>query len=188
LTNRGTCWNHSRDEALRTRWQVDILIVLLLPLPNAWAWALGACIVGALFEGVLSGTQIRRRFAELRLPKFAPPLWVWSIVGVAYYVLFFFLLKSLLDRPPVPFWTPVALVLAGALLFMNAIWNWIFFRKKDPWLSFVFFGPYVLLALLFGAVLLRLGNPLMIWYLLYLAYLAYATSWCHSIWRLNRHS
>jgi tryptophan-rich sensory protein len=158
----------------------------LHPPLNAWAWALAACMAGALLEGLLSGTQIRRRFAELRLPKFAPPLWAWSIVGGAYYILFFFLLRSLLDQRPEPFWTPAALILTLGLLFSNASWNWIFFRKKNLWLSFVFFVPYGLLALLLAAVLFRLRSPLVGWYIFYLVYLVYAAHWCHSLWRLNR--
>jgi tryptophan-rich sensory protein len=165
-----------------------LLPSLSLPLSNAWAWALAVCLAGALLEGFLSGTQINRRFAELRMPRFAPPLWIWSIIGIGYYVLFFLLLNSLLDRPAVPFWTPFALVLAAGLLFANASWNWIFFRKKDLWLSFVFFGPYALLALLLAAVLLRLRNPLLGWYFLYLAYLACAALWCYSLWQINRES
>jgi tryptophan-rich sensory protein len=159
-----------------------------LPLPNAWAWALGACIAAALLEGILSGTQIRSRFEELRPQKFALPLWAWSIIGGAYYVFFFFLLRSLLDRPPTPFWTPAALLLSAGLLLSNAYWNWIFFRKKDLFLSFVFFAPYLVLAALLALVLFHLRSPMLGWYILYLAYLVYAACWGHSVWRLNRHS
>jgi tryptophan-rich sensory protein len=156
-----------------------------LPLQGASFWALAACIAAAFFEGIMSGTGIKARFAELRLPKDAPGLWAWSIVGVAYYVLFFFLLKSVLARPPVPFWTSVTLTLTALLLLANASWNWIFFRKKDLWLSFVFFVPYPLLAFALGGVLYRIRSPLSGWYALYPAYLVYATSWGYRVWRLN---
>ena len=89
----------------------------------------------------MSGTGIKSRFAELRLPKGAPPLWAWSIIGGTYYVLFFFLLRSILARPSISFWTSVTLTLTAALLIANASWNWVFFRKKDLWLSFVLFVP-----------------------------------------------
>jgi tryptophan-rich sensory protein len=161
---------------------------LFLPLPNAWAWALAGCIAAALLEGFLSGTRIRHRFDELRIPRFAPPLWVWSIIGAAYYVFFFFLLRSLIDRPPTPFWTLTALILTAGLLFSNACWNWIFFRKKNLTLSWVFFAPYMILAFLLAAVLLRLRSPMLGWYALYLVYLVYAAYWGNSVWRLNRRS
>ena len=94
----------------------------------------------------MSGTGIKSRFAELRFPKGAPPLWTWSIIGGAYYVLFFLLLRSILARPPISFWTSVTLTLTAALLIANASWNWVFFRKKDLRWSFMLFVPYLLLA------------------------------------------
>ena len=115
----------------------------------------------------MSGTGIKARLAELRLPKGAPRLWAWSVIGGAYYVLFFFLLRSVLSRPSIPFWTSATLTLTAVLLFANASWNWIFFRKKDLWLSFVFFLPYLLLAFTLAGVLHRIRNPLAGWYPLY---------------------
>jgi tryptophan-rich sensory protein len=159
--------------------------VLSLPMRDAWAWALAACATAVVLEAISSGTGVRLRFAELRLPRFAPPLWAWSILGSAYYILFFFLLKSLLDRPAIPLWTQAGLALAAVLLLANASWNWVFFRKKDLWLSFVLFAPYLLVAFALAAVLFRIRNPLLDWYLVYLGYLAYAAWWGYSVWRLN---
>jgi tryptophan-rich sensory protein len=133
----------------------------------------------------MSGTRVRLRFAELWLPKFAPPLRVWSIVGAAYYVLFFFLLKSLLGRPATPPWTAAALVLTTALLIANAVWNWVFFRKRDIWWSFVFLVPYLFIALTLAIVLFRVRSPLLGWYILYPIYLIYAGWWVRCLWRLN---
>ena len=123
----------------------------------------------------MSGTRVKLRFAELRLPQPALPLWAWSIIGVAYYILFFFILTFLFGSPPTPIWTPTGLTLAVALLGANAIWNWVFFRKRDLWLSYAFFVPYDLLAVALALVLFRLHSPLLAWYLLYVGYLAYAT-------------
>ncbi len=69
----------------------------------------------------MSGTGIKARFAELRLPKGAPRLWAWSVIGGAYYVLFFFLLRSVLARPSIPFWTSITLTLTALLLIANAL-------------------------------------------------------------------
>ena len=87
-----------------------------LPLHNPSSWALAACVAAAFSEGIMSGTRIKARFAELQLPKGAPDLWAWSVVGGAYYVLFFFLLRSTLARPPIPFWTSVMLTLTAVLV------------------------------------------------------------------------
>lgn len=159
--------------------------MLSLPLRNAWFWALAACVAAALLEGIMSGTGIKARFAELRLPKGAPRLWAWSVVGGAYYVLFFLLLRSVLVRPPIPLWTSVTITLVALLLTSNASWNWIFFRQKDLWLSFIFFVPYGLLSLILAGVLHRIRSPLSGWYMFYPAYLLYAGWWGYRVWRLN---
>jgi hypothetical protein len=52
-------------------------------------------------------------------------------------------------------------------------------------LSFIFFAPYLLLALTLTAVLHRIRNPLFGWYLLYVGYLVYASWWGYRVWRLN---
>ena len=40
-----------------------------LPLHHAWLWAVATCVAAALLEGILSGTGIKGRLTELRLPK-----------------------------------------------------------------------------------------------------------------------
>lgn len=156
-----------------------------LPLHNAWLWAFAACVAAALLEGMMSGTGIKARFAELRLPKGALPLWAWPVVGGTYYVLFFFLLRSILNRPAILPWTSVTIILVALLLIANASWNWMFFRKKDLWLSFVCFVPYWLPSLMLAGVLHRIRSPLLGWYTLYPAYLMYASWWGYQVWRLN---
>jgi tryptophan-rich sensory protein len=156
-----------------------------LPLEHPWMGALAACIVAAALEGLLAGVRVKARFAELRQPPFAPPLWAWSIVGFLYYVLFFLVLHSLLRNPPTPAWTSASLALVAILLAANAAWNWVFFRKKDLRQSLIFFAPYLLAALALALALHRLRSPLAAWYLLYVGYLAYAAWWCFRVWRLN---
>lgn len=136
----------------------------------------------------MAGASVKDRFAELRLPKAAPRLWLWAVIGGAYYVLFFFLLRSVLAQPPLSFWNVLSLILIAGLLIANAIWNWVFFRKKDVWLSFALFLPYLALAVTLAFVLLHMRSPLFGWFALYLAYLAYATWWGYRVWKLNRGS
>src|SRR6266567_2805611 len=158
--------------------------IVIVVMQNGWVWALVACTIAAVSEGFLSGSAVKARLAEVRLPKRTPPLWVWSVIGAAYYILFFFVLKSLLDHPPVPYWTSIGLTLSAVMLAANATWNWVFFRKQDCWLSFVFFVPYLLLAVALAVVLYRIRNPFFGWYAVYLAYLVYATWWGHRVWDL----
>jgi len=46
-------------------------------------------------RGVLAGSGVRQRFQELRLPAAAPPMGLWVLIGVAYYVIAFTLLVRL---------------------------------------------------------------------------------------------
>lgn len=156
-----------------------------LPLRRSWLWALVACAVAAASEGLLAGSGVGARLSELVLPPFSPPLWVWAIIAALYYVLFFFLLNSLLGTPPTPRLTLLALALVAILLGANATWNWLFFRERDLWLSTIIYVPYAAVALTLAFVLFRLRSPLFYWYLLYVAYLAYAAYWGISLWRLN---
>ena len=156
-----------------------------VPLQHPWVWALAICIAAAAVEGVLSGTQVRLRFAELKLPRPAIPLWCWFLIGAAYYVFFFFTLKSILQAPSTRIWTGTALVMAVVLLGANAIWNLFFFRRKNLRLSFVLFLPYDLAAIIFGFALYQLRNPYFSWFLIYICYLTYASWWGHRVWRLN---
>jgi tryptophan-rich sensory protein len=156
-----------------------------IPLQRPWAWALAACIVATVLEGALSGTNVKARFAELRQPPRSLPMWAWFIIGFVYYVLFFLTLNSLLGSLPMPGWTSAALALVAVLLGANAIWNWIFFRKKDLRLSVVLSALYILVAIALAIALFRLRNPLAGWYLIYVGYLAYSTWWVYSLWRLN---
>lgn len=156
-----------------------------MPLQRPWVWALAACIVAAALEGALSGTKVKARFAELRQPQRSLPLWAWFIIGFVYYVLFFLTLNSLLGSLPTPGWTSAALALVAVLLGANAIWNWVFFRKKDLWLSVVLSALYILVAIALAIALFRLRNPLAGWYLIFVGYLAYSTWWVFSAWRLN---
>jgi tryptophan-rich sensory protein len=148
-------------------------------------WALLACAVAAASEGLLAGSEIGGRFSELVLPPFSPPLWAWAIIGALYYLLFFFLLNTLLATHPTPGLTLLALALVAILLGANATWNWLFFRERDLWLSTIFYVPYAAVALTLAFVLFRLRSRLFYWYLLYVAYLAYAAWWGISLWRLN---
>lgn len=148
-------------------------------------WALLVCIVAAALEGVLAGSDISARFTELLQPRLSPPLWLWSLIALAYYLLFFLLLRSILGSAARGTSELIALLLIGALLLANASWNWFFFRKKDLELSFVAFVPYLPVATVLAVLLFRMANRWRAWFLLYLAYLGYATWWMYEIWRLN---
>jgi tryptophan-rich sensory protein len=157
----------------------------LPPMQSPWLWSLAVCLVSAGLEVLLSGKGIRARLAELQMPIGSPPLWVWTIIGVGYYVLFFAVLQSLLSSDSTSILTPLAIATVILLLAANAAWNWVFFRKKDLWLSVVLFLPYPCAAAVLGVLLFLLGSPLRGWFLVYVGYLGFALWWNYRVFTLN---
>lgn len=143
------------------------------------------CAVAAALEGWAAGGGIRARFAELRLPRFSPPLAVWAGIGLGYYVICFLILRRLFSTPLANRSVQLALALLGAMMLVNAGWGFLFFRLRDLRLSFLAFTPYGILVLALAAALLCVDPPAA-WILLpYLLYLMYATWWGYRLWRLN---
>ena len=153
---------------------------------NATLLALFVCVAAAVLEGVLVGNGARQRLAELRMPAYSPPFLLWLVIGAAYYVICFIVLRHLLASGS---FTPLLLNALALLIFVllaNALWSVVFFRWRDLRISFLAFIPYfILVAALvgllvptywFGAVLL----------MCYCIYLLYATWWGYRLWLLNR--
>jgi translocator protein len=146
--------------------------------------ALGICAVAAALEGVLAGRGIKQRFAELRMPRFSPPLAVWVVIGAAYYASCFVVLYRLLPLPPSrPRTAALALILA--VLLANAFWNYLFFRRRSVRLSFMLSIPYSLAAVCLLVLLFELDSVAAWAFLPYVAYLIYANAWGFALLRAN---
>jgi tryptophan-rich sensory protein len=152
---------------------------------RAVAVSLAICAVAALLEGVLAGGGVKQRFAELRLPPFSPPLGLWVGIGCFYYLICFLVLHRLLTAEPSRPLTSAAFALLLAVMLFNAVWGYLFFRRKSVRASFLALIPYDALVLVLGGLLLWL-DPVG-WGILvpYLVYLAYATWWTYRLWRIN---
>jgi tryptophan-rich sensory protein len=147
--------------------------------------ALVICIASALLEGLAAGSGVRQRFAELRLPRFSPPLPIWIVIGLVYYVICFAISYRLLDAGIGLSPRGGAFALLLILMGINIFWNVVFFRRKDVHASYFSFWPYLLVAL---ALLLILwtADTLAAWiFLPYFLYLGYAIWWGHRLWQLN---
>jgi tryptophan-rich sensory protein len=147
--------------------------------------AAAICAVAVALEGFCAGGGIRQRMAELRRPRFSPPLWGWILIGALYYVICFAVLYRLFARTPaVPLRT---LAIGGTVLLMsiNAGWNWFFFRARNLRHAFLIGLPYTVLALAVFALLLALDRIAAAWLAPYLPYLVYANFWGYRTWKLN---
>ena len=153
-------------------------------LVNSVAIALAICTAGAVAEVLAAGTGVRERFAELCLPRHSPPLEVWVAVGILYYAVCFIVAYRLLRGS----WNPVrSLPLALLLVLMtaNALWNYLFFRRKALGASAAAFVPYTILALVLFVSLLGVDRVASWVFFLYVAYLSYAAWWLFALRRAN---
>jgi tryptophan-rich sensory protein len=143
------------------------------------------CLIAAVSEALVTGSDPRSRFRKLRLPSYSPAFRIWILIGLFYYVMFFLILRRLLSASDFSGIHRAPLVLVIAMLGGNAAWNALFFRLRALRLSFLAFLPYGMLALAltvlmiptyaFGGVLLSA----------YCGYLVYAACWSYRLWQLN---
>ena len=108
------------------------------------------------------------------------------VIGGLYYVMCFSILYRLFLLASSPGRT-VAFGLIGAFMFLNALWNYFFFRTRNLFHAYVLGLPYSAIAIsLFLLLLLRLDGVAawcLLPYLLYLFF--YANLWGYRIWKLN---
>ena len=142
------------------------------------------CAGAAALEGVLAGRGVKQRFLQLRMPRLSPPLKIWIIIGVAYYVICFVVLYRLLVLSPARL-RSAALGLILIVLFANAFWNYLFFRLRSLRLSFIVGVLYSLIALRLLTLLHKLDRIAAWGFLLYTVYLLYANWWGYALWRTN---
>ena len=99
--------------------------------------SLGICVIAAALEGVCAGKNVKSFFATLRFPPYSAPLWVWSVIGGLYYVIFFFVIYSLLRLDSDSALSHMALTLILFMMVINALTNYIIFRARNLRLSFI---------------------------------------------------
>jgi tryptophan-rich sensory protein len=72
------------------------------------------------------------------------------------------------------------------MMLMNALWNCVFFRVRDLFLSFVACLPYGLMAVALFVLTLQLDRLAALTLLPYVLYLGYAIAWGYGLWKQNR--
>ncbi len=143
------------------------------------------CAASALLEGFLAGRGVQSFFVTIRQPRYSLPLRVWYFIGVLYYVMCFVVLSRLFAQQA-SFGRDGALLLILLMMIVNALWNFVFFRLKDMFMSWIAGLPYGVLAILLFACLLSVDRPAAWVVLPYLVYLCYASIWGYRVWMLNR--
>ena len=119
---------------------------------------------------------------EIGQPSWAPPNWVWAIIGVAWYVICYVSLVRLLFKLHDGPW-PFALLLA--LMAANGAWGIIQFRLRRYDLGLLFYIPYVALIATFLAIVWPVDRLSFYLFIGYAIYMLYGAAWGWAIWRLN---
>jgi translocator protein len=153
---------------------------------HALIYSLGVCALSVALEGIFAGGGIKQRLAELRVPRYVPPLWGWIVIGAFYYVICFVVLYRLLSMPATVALRQWALAMLGGIMLINALWNYFFFRTRNLFHAFVIGLPYSGLAVVLFGVLLHLDRPAAWCFLPYILYLFYASRFGYLIWKLNQ--
>ena len=151
----------------------------------AFIISFAVCAWAAALEGVCAGKNVKSYFAALRLPSYSAPLWAWYIIGVAYYVTFFFILYRILILNTDSILKPATLGLIVLMMGANALWNYVFFRARKLFLAFVAGSAAPVFDAALFICLIQL-DTVAAWSLApYLLYRIYAVWWGYGLWRLN---
>ena len=143
------------------------------------------CLIAAVSEALVTGSDPRSRFRKLRLPSYSPAFGIWFLIGLFYYVMCFVILRHLLSAADFSGLYRWAFVLVIAMLGGNAAWNALFFRLGALQLSFLAFLPYAVLVVALTVLMIPIyafGGVLLS---AYCAYLVYAACWSYRLWQLN---
>jgi translocator protein len=162
-----------------------IVPIVAFAMGQPFLYSLGICVAGAVLEGLFAGRGVSLRLAELRLPRFAPPLWAWVLIGFGYYAICFAVSYRLFSAAEPTALTYASLTVLGGLMFVNALWNYVFFRMRSPYYAFLLSVPYSLLAASLFLVLLAVDRGASAIFSPYLANLLFGNIWGYRVWKLN---
>ena len=147
--------------------------------------SLGVCVIAAALEGVCAGKNVKSFFATLLFPRYSAPLWVWSLIGALYYVIFCFVLYRILRLDSGSGLRNVAFTLILFMLVVNALTNYIIFRARNLRLTFIVGALFPIMDITLLIFLIQL-DQLAAWALVpYLLYRIYAVWWGYGLWKLN---
>lgn len=152
---------------------------------QAWgflAWFALVFATGAI--GALASADARAFYAELTLPAWAPPGWIFGPVWSLLYLLMA-IAAWLVWRTHGWHGARTALVLFVAQLAFNALWSWLFFAWHRGAAAFA--DVTILWGLIAATVVAfwRLHLAAAVLLMPYLAWVTYAAALNHAVWQAN---
>jgi tryptophan-rich sensory protein len=142
------------------------------------------CALAAALEGACAGRNVKAIFSTLKFPPYSAPLWIWSIIGGVYYLIFGFVTYRLL-RLDGSMLRSSALALVLFMMIVNALTNYVIFRARNLRLSFIVGSLFPAMDITLLLCLIQLDS-LAAWSLVpYSIYRVYAVWWGYALWKLN---
>lgn len=143
------------------------------------------CALSAAIEGACAGKNVKPFFAALKFPRYSAPLWVWTLIGGVYYLIFGFATYRILRVDSSPL-RNATLALVLFMMIANALSNYVIFRARDLWRSFLIGALAPIFDVTLFVCLIQL-DMVAAWALVpYLIYRIYGVWWGHAVWKLNR--
>lgn len=143
------------------------------------------CAFAAALEGACAGRNVKAFFSTLKFPAYSAPLWVWSIIGAVYYLIFGFITYRLL-RLESSSLRSAAFALIVFMMIINALTNYIIFRARNLRLSSIVGNLFPIMDVTLLILLIQL-DTMAAWSLVpYLIYRVYAVWWGYALLNLNR--
>src|SRR4051812_24181611 len=141
--------------------------------------------MAAGLEGVCAGRNVKSFFATLRFPPYSAPLWVWSIIGGLYYLIFSFVMYRLLRLESNSTLRVAAVTLILVMMLVNAFTNYVIFRARDLRLSFIIGNFFAVADVILLTCLLWLDVVAASSLIPCLLSRVYAVWWGYALWKLN---
>ena len=142
------------------------------------------CALAAALEGACAGRNVKGLFSTLKFPPYSAPLWVWSIIGGIYYLIFGFVAYRLLRLYGSEL-RNAALALVLFMMTANGLSNYVIFRAQDLYRSFVIGSLFPVMDMTLLICLIQLDTTAA-WALVpYLIYRVYAVWWGYALWKAN---
>ena len=140
-----------------------------------------AGIVGSIF----TSPSVQTWYATLQLPSFAPPGWFIGMVWIILYTLMGISLYLVWNKGLRNKQVKNSLYLFGLQLILNAVWSFIFFGLRSPFLALIEI-VFLWVAIAFTILKFYKISRKTAWLLLpYIAWVSVALTLNFYIWRLN---
>lgn len=148
------------------------------------AIAVSVVLSFAAFGAVIAGDPSIGPYAALTKPPWSPPLWVWFLIGAAYYTGMVVVLQRLMARHTQP-GARLALALCLLILLANELWNIFVFRFADPALAHFSLYPFAAIVVTAAAVAHRPDRPASALLWLYAGWLLFDLAWTGALLDMN---